>query len=162
MGSESSMDTTAIITVLKMKATAQEKKDIKAKEDEPVLREKKRIKVTGYAWIIKLSGEDCDIHIELSADNKKSSKRIIAEIPNTTEYCELHKRIMSDLVSKFNLKAKDDYRFDQKDNGGKPIKMTVMGYLFWDSGHPNNKNHGSKKVGSVWEIHPVWSLKWED
>jgi hypothetical protein len=162
MGSESSMDTTAISVILKMKATTQEKKDIKAKEDEPVLREKKRIKVTGYAWIIKLSDEDCDIHIELSADNKKSSKRIIAEIPNTTEYCDLHKRVMNDLTNKFHLNPKTEYHFDQKDNGGKPLMITVMGYLFWDSGHPTNHNHGSKKVGSVWEIHPVWSLKWEN
>ena len=157
-----SLDPTPISDILKMKVTTAEKKAIKLDEDKPVDREKKLISVTGYAWIIKLSGEDCDIHIELSADNKKSSKRIIAEIPNTSGYCEFHKQILKDLVSRYNLTAKNEYRFDKKDNGGKPIKMTVAGYLFWDSGHPTNHNHGSNKVGSVWELHPVSSLKWEN
>ncbi len=38
--------------------------------------------------------------------------------------------------------------------------MTVTGYLFWDSGHPTNANHGSEHVGSVWEIHLISKLRW--
>jgi hypothetical protein len=147
--------------ILKMKIKKSEKDSIKANEDREVFREKKVVSVTGYAWVIKLSDDDCDVHIEMSEKNSKNAKRIIAEIPNTSDYCQLHNRITEDLVSKFHLNKKKDYRFDKTDNGGKPIKLTVTGYLFWDSGHPTNKNHGTKQVGSVWEIHPVSQLKWE-
>ena len=54
-----------------------------------------------------------------------------------------------------------EYHFDKTDNGGEPIKINLTGYLFWDSGHPTNKNHGSDKVGSVWEVHPVFKLNWK-
>ena len=148
--------------ILKMKITNSEKDSIKANEDREVFREKKIVSATGYAWVIKLSDDDCDVHIEMSEKNSKKGKRIIAEIPNTSDYCNLHNRIMEDLVNKFHLNKKKDYRFDKTDNGGKPIQLTVTGYLFWDSGHPTNKNHGTKQVGSVWEIHPVSQLKWEE
>lgn len=144
-----------------MKITKDEKKQIYSDENEMLEREKKIISITGYAWIIKLSEEDCDIHIELSENNSVSEKRIIAEIPNTADYCKLHERVLHDLISKFHLNKKNDYRFDKTDNGGKAIKLTVTGFLFWDSGHPTNKNHGSKQVGTVWEIHPLTKLEWE-
>ena len=62
--------------------------------------------VTGYAWIIKLSPEDCDIHIELSEANDKNAERAIAEIPNTSAYCSLHSEVLSDLQNKFHLHKK--------------------------------------------------------
>lgn len=150
----------SISDMLQMKITDDEKAAIHSDPDKALDREKQIVSVTGYAWIIKTSDDDCDIHIELSETEDKTSKRIIAEIPNTEEYCDFHKSIMEDLVSKFHLHKKNEYHFDKKDNGGKPVKMTVTGYLFWDSGHPTNANHGSAMVGSVWELHPVFKLEW--
>jgi hypothetical protein len=146
---------------LKMGITAPEKASIKANENKELVREKKIVSMTGYAWIIKLSSEDCDIHIEMSETNDKNAPRIIAEIPNTSAYCDLHKRILNDLVTKFHLPKKNEYRFDKTDNGGKSIKLNVAGLLFWDSGHPTNANHGSDKVASVWEVHPICALNWK-
>lgn len=147
--------------MLEMKITADEKKAIKSNPDQALDREKQIVSVTGYAWIIKTSAEDCDIHIEMSETNDSTAKRIIAEIPNTTEYCDFHTRVMEELVRKFHLHKKNEYHFDKGDNNGKPIKMTVTGYLFWDSGHPTNSHHGSAKVGSIWELHPVFKLDWK-
>ena len=147
--------------ILKMKITDLEKESIHQDENIVLNNEKRMVAVTGYAWILKISDEDCDIHIELSETNDKNAKRIIAEIPNTSEYCQLHTRVLNDLVNKFKLNKKQDYRFDISDNGGKPLKLTVTGLLFWDSGHPTNHNHGSEKVGSIWELHPVSKLEWK-
>jgi hypothetical protein len=150
-----------ISDILNMQITSEEKSEIKLNDSKLLLEENKIVSVTGYAWIIKLSSEDCDIHIELSETNDKNAERVIAEIPNTSDYCTLHSEVLNDLQNKFHLHKKKEYHFDKTDNGGEPIKLTVTGYLFWDSGHPTNKSHGSDKVGSVWEVHPVFHLKWK-
>jgi hypothetical protein len=38
-------------------------------------------------WLVKVSPDDCDLHIELSAlGGRKNSFRVIAEVPNDPEY----------------------------------------------------------------------------
>lgn len=150
-----------VVFVLNLPISDEEKEEIKQNEDVILTAEKRLVTVTGYAWIVKVSPEDCDIHIEISATNNKNAPRIIAEIPNSNEYCDLHSRVLNDLVERFNLPSKKEYHFDKTDNDGKPIKLTVTGLLFWDNGHPTNYNHGSANVGSVWELHPVSKLEWE-
>ena len=150
-----------ISDILKMQISKSEKDQIKADPNKAILRENEIVSITGYAWIIKLSSDDCDIHLELSETNDRAASRVIAEIPNTKEYCNLHAKILSDLVNKYHLHKKKEYHFDKTDNGGEPIKINVTGFLFWDSGHPTNKSHGSDKVGSVWELHPVFKLIWK-
>lgn len=147
--------------ILSMKATKTETATIKKDENNPVVREKQIVTVSGYAWIIKESDDDCDVHIEMSETNSKTTKRIIAEIPNTNPYCTFRSSVLGALVTKFHLPAKKAYHFDNGDNGGKAIKITVTGYLFWDSGHPTGNNHGSVHVGSVWEVHPISKLRWD-
>lgn len=146
--------------ILSMKATKTETAAIRVDENKPVVREKQIVTVTGYAWIIKESDDDCDVHIEMSETNSKTAKRIIAEIPNTNPYCTFRSSVLGALVTKFHLPVKKVYRFDNGDNNGKAIKITVTGYLFWDSGHPTGNNHGSEFVGSVWEVHPISKLRW--
>lgn len=150
-----------ISDILKMQISKSEKDEIKADPNKAIIKENEIVSITGYAWVIKLSAEDCDIHIELSETNDRAASRVIAEVPNTKEYCNLHAKILSDLVTKYHLHKKKEYHFDKTDNGGEPIKINLTGYLFWDSGHPTNKNHGSDKVGSVWEVHPVFKLNWK-
>lgn len=61
----------------------------------PYTKENSIYTVTGYAHIVKISDDDCDIHIELSADKGSKANRIIAEIPNTTEYCTIREGLLS-------------------------------------------------------------------
>ena len=128
------------------------------KDAELVLpNENKIIKVTGYIRLLKEADDDCDIHIELAADKNPVANRIIAEVPNTEEYCDLREEIFTELKERYNLNKKKTYRFDNQ----LVPKITVYGYVFFDSGHPTGHNHGSKFVQTVFEVHPVFKIDWE-
>ena len=128
----------------------------------PYARENSIYTVTGYAHIIKISDDDCDIHIELSSDKESKANRIIAEIPNTIEYCMIRDTVLSVLKRKYHFTGSSK-SFDTK--SGFP-KLTITGYAFWDTAHWSKKGvkdkkghaHGSSKVATLWEIHPVVSI----
>ena len=137
----------------------------------PYAKEENVYTVSGFAQIVKISDEDCDIHIELSPKTSGARiDRIVAEIPNTKEYCEMRKAFLEVL--------RENYGFPQSDKGGTSKKfttesgfprVTVTGYAFWDTAHwsgvhVNNKKghqHGSKYVATMWEIHPVFQISAE-
>lgn len=153
-----------ISDMIAMEISAGELADIKASPNTAIEKENKIVTVTGYAWIIKQADDDCDIHIEMSETNSPTAKRMIAEIPNTTKYCSFRSSVLDALVSKYHLSPKKEYHFE-KDNSGKPLKLTVTGYLYYDyphykKGSKKGHGHGSEHVATLWEIHPVAKLKW--
>ena len=141
----------------KLKITNNQLTQINKNAELVLPNEKIIIKLTGYIRLLKEADDDCDIHIELAADKNPVANRIIAEVPNTDEYCELREEIFVELKERFNLDKKKLYRFDD----AIVPKITVYGYVFFDSGHPTGHNHGSKFVQTVFEVHPIFQIDWE-
>ena len=136
----------------------------KIKGSQKDAKEKSLYSVSGYLQNIKIGPDDCDLEIELSANKDKSSDRIIAEIPNTKEYCILREKLLKDLKDKYSFNLN---KGSNTLNNAPEIKLT--GYSFWDSqfysdkaaAREKGKGHGSKYVKSLWEIHPVVNIEVE-
>jgi hypothetical protein len=132
---------------------------LSGKQTDP--KEESLYTVTGFARIIKIDPEDCDFQIEISGDKQNSGDRIIAEIPNTKEYCSLREKLIKDLKEKDNLSLKGKTTTIKNS-----VEVKLTGYAFWDSSFYTERaaakekrsGHGSKDVKTLWEIHPVVSI----
>lgn len=131
-------------------------------------REKKIYKVKGYLRIAKIEDNDCDFHLEIGESESGDHDRIIAEIPNTQEYCSLRDKFIDELKNKFGLNKavnKEGIVFGE-DTDEVPV-ITITGFGFLDASHKSKKNpkkgnrHGSADVMTLWEIHPVFEVKLE-
>lgn len=133
--------------------------DLSNEPDHVYTREKKLYKLTGYIMLAKISPDDCDIHMEIASSPDTAADRIIAEAPNTSEYCEVQKEIFGAVKAKLNKKLGTTARRFDPSTGF--IKLTVAGYAFFDQSHYSYSNpkkghgHGSSHVATIWEIHPV-------
>jgi hypothetical protein len=129
-------------------------------------REDTVMTVHGYLRLIKIEKNDCDIHMEIAGTRGKNADCIIAEIPNTNEYCPIREKLFSMLKEKYNVakvgKSKREFK-------SRMPEITLTGYPFCDTAHrrknnPVNKkgsSHGSKFVATLWEIHPVVAVQVE-
>lgn len=123
------------------------------REDEPFI-------LTGVLRLIKLSEDDCDLHLEIATSRRSNANRIIAEIPQA----------FSDLQESFyrELGLNSGRKEFTADEG--PI-VAVAGFAFLDVSHrcagkpKKGCNHGSAGVATIWELHPVfraWVERWPD
>ncbi len=118
--------------------------------------------LTGYVQRFRISDQNCDILLELSEDPSPGSSRIIAAIPNTQAYCAMRKDFVNALKEFFGRNLKDDEDF----RGSDVPQVRLTGLPFFNTGHWRKKtvedvkgvNHGSKKVATLWEIHPVTEI----
>ena len=119
--------------------------------------------IHGFLRLIKIESNDCDIHMEIAGTKTGNSDRIIAEIPNTTEFCQLRDKLVGILKTNFGVKKVGKTKKEFK---SKVPEITLTGYAFCDTPHrrknnPTNKKgsgHGSKNVATLWEMHPVLKL----
>ncbi|MGD0696525.1 MAG: hypothetical protein ABSB82_17025 [Terriglobia bacterium] len=139
--------------------------------------------LTGNLWRIGLEGNDCDIHMELSdVSGDKASQRVIAEIPQENEQARTQ---VLDLLGAADRQKilneqpdeKGNYRFI---NLTHQVEIRVTGYAFYDATHysrnwkaskggnchftpeevhQRGNSHGTCAVGTLWELHPVWSVQ---
>jgi hypothetical protein len=127
-------------------------------------REDSTFTVSGYIMLIKLSDEDCDIHMEIAETESPDADRVIVEIPNSPEYCALREKVKEAVRQEpYSVRNISTTAHHFSATKGFP-KITVTGYAFVDLPHrmhdPNNKkgnNHGSVNVATLWEIHPIIS-----
>ncbi len=139
------------------------------KDDTTVFpREKKIYRVKGYLRLAKIEDNDCDIHMEIGESESGKEDRIIAEIPNTTEYCPLRDTLILQLENIFGMMPPLDKTGTLFGEDTQDIPMiTVTGYAFLDASHKSTKHpqtgnkHGSTDVMTLWEIHPVFQVKLE-
>jgi len=116
------------------------------------------VQVTGFVRLVKLSGDDCDLHIQLGAFPDRHVPQIIAEIPPGAT--ATRKALAEILGVKIHAPDGKPIFFD----GSKAVKITVTGKLFDDSSHfakdhpKTGNNHGSG-VATLWEVHPVWRVE---
>jgi len=120
-------------------------------------REPRLYTVSGFVRKIKLSDDDCDLHLELAGSGAPGAPRVIVEIP--AAQAGLQKKASG----MFNL-SKDVQSHVYNDDKAKPI--TVTGYAFLDLSHQcaafptAGCQHGGDRVRTLWEIHPVLALAW--
>ena len=120
--------------------------------------EDETVQVTGFVRLVKLSGDDCDLHIQLGAFPDKHVPQIIAEIPPGET--ATRKALAAILGVKIHAPDGKPIPFD----GPKAVKIKVTGRLFNDSSHfakdhpKTGNNHGSG-VATLWEVHPVWRVE---
>ena len=127
-----------------------------SEEDAFPPREPKLYTLSGFVRNIKLSDDDCDLHLELAASGDAGEDRVIAEVPARQR--SLHETV----AGLFNL---SDSEQSHTYNGPKALRVTVTGYAFLDLSHQCSKfpkagcKHGGADVKTLWEVHPVLALR---
>lgn len=124
-------------------------------------RENQAFRLSGDLWRIVIEDNDCDFHLELAAPGAGSSAdRVIVEIPQGPPFTDLRNRIQQALAD-----AHDGNIGTTGKTLKKSIPVTVSGLAFFDAFHFSRTNpkrgnkHGTKFVGTIWELHPVFDLK---
>jgi len=124
-------------------------------------RENQAYTLTGDLWHIKVEGNDCDFHLELSAPGTGTdADRIIVEVPQGPDFSPLRDKLIQALLAS----GEGDLRHTKSFDLAHSIRVQVSGYAFFDAFHYSKSNpkrghgHGSAMVGTIWELHPVFQL----
>ena len=112
----------------------------------------------GDVWVAKIEDNDCDFHLELSKPGGTAQDaRVIAEVSQGAEFTKARSSIATMLgIGDIKLQC---YKFTE------PARVKLTGFLFYDGHHWSSKHpkvgwlHGSKQVGTLWELHPVWRVE---
>ena len=117
--------------------------------------EARLVRLTGIVRRVKLSPDDCDLHIEIAATGAAGAPRFIAEIPPTAPNVQRAAAVI------FHLSAQAT---SHTYSSASAVTVTVTGYVFLDlshqcTGHPTvGCQHGSADVRTLWEVHPVVAI----
>ncbi len=131
------------------------------KKDEPIApRENEGFTVTGDLWRFIIEENDCDLHLELSAPGQpQTASRIIVEVPQGDPFVPFREKVLKALEDNgYVVSVGKSITLDE------PIRITATGYAFYDGAHYSKKNpkkghnHGTKAVGTLWEIHPAMTI----
>lgn len=125
-------------------------------------RERQWIEVTGKVTLIKIE-EDGDLHIELEDADRRSSARIVAEVPPGRGWCGIRRQVFGWTRTNFPVSA-----------SGRALNLTrapvirVIGKAFWDAAHAPRARAGAQvrvnrrtydEHSAVWEVHPVMKIE---
>jgi hypothetical protein len=120
-------------------------------------KETQAFTLEGDLWRIQTEANDCDFHMELAAPGAgPTADRVIVEIPQDSTFTATRKSILKKL-------ADEGVQFPAPIMT-KPIRVHVTGFAFYDAFHFSNadpqrgRDHGTAFVGTLWELHPVWSV----
>lgn len=127
-------------------------------------RENQVFTITGDLWRVIIEDNDCDFHFEITTPGQpKTAARIIVEVPQGDAYLEVRTALLKELTANgYELAVAKSLTLDD------PLRVTVTGFAFYDAAHYSKKNpkkghsHGTAFVGTLWELHPVWSVTFAD
>lgn len=112
-------------------------------------------------WHVKIEGNDCDFHLELSAPGDSSTAdRVIVEIPQGPKFTQIRNALIDALLAS----GAGDLRHRKSLDLSRSMPIQVTGFAFFDAFHFSRSNpkrghgHGTAAVGTIWELHPVWQL----
>jgi hypothetical protein len=126
--------------------------------DAPIDPREQMLYVTTVDVVLaKMADDDCDIHLEVTAPGAgEDADRVIVELPQGAQY-EPMRQGLADLLGRrgrgFGRSTLDP-----------PLRLQIAGYAFFDVHHACSRDrqrgctHGSARVGSLWELHPVVGL----
>jgi hypothetical protein len=111
--------------------------------------------------VAKLSDDDCDIHLEVSAPGGgPDAPRVILELAQGEAYDGMRYGLADALGRRSRGFGRSPV--------SPPLRARVGGYAFYDAHHACSRDrqrgctHGSARVASVWELHPVVALALEE
>lgn len=117
--------------------------------------------ITGDLWRVKVEANDCDFHLEISAPGQpQTANRIIVEVPQGPSFVAARQMILDELIANGS-----DAAVDKSVDLEEPLRIKIVGLPFYDSAHFSKNNpkrghgHGTKKVGTLWELHPSWQIQ---
>jgi hypothetical protein len=120
-------------------------------------RENAAVILKGDLWQINIEPNDCDFHLEISeVGGTAASDRVIVEIPQTARFTAARNAFLQGLhAAGVSLHSRTTLT--------QPIRVQVLGFMFFDAWHfsvtnHRGNNHGSAQVDSIWEVHPVWGI----
>ena len=123
-------------------------------------REGDFVETTGWIHYILHEGDD-DYHVQVSGSSQTGDNCVIVEIPDPVNASD------ADLRDHWTAAR----TFIESLNKGKPapksgkaveaVFVKIRGQLFYDLSHTVNqkRGRGGMKAGTIWEIHPVYSIK---
>jgi hypothetical protein len=119
-------------------------------------RERQVYEVTAYVRLLKLSDDDCDMHLQLS-DSPDSGPQIVVEIP-------INQPAARDAIEKLVGHATTTPKVYE---GDESPRITVLGFAFLDLAHAGSidhwtkegHGHGTAAVKTLWELHPVFRVE---
>jgi hypothetical protein len=132
-----------------------------SRSDNPIdPRENQEFTLSGDLWRVAIEDNDCDFHLEIAPTGAgNAADRVIVEIPQGAPFTALRNRLQ---------KALDDAQDGAISTSATTLKhsipITVSGLAFFDAFHYSKKNpkrghgHGTKFVGTIWELHPVFAV----
>lgn len=136
-----------------------ESKSGRSRDVEIDSREEQAFELEGDIWRANLSDDDCDLHLEIAARGAgRRADRVIVEIPQGAEFVKARDALLQAL-------GEGRVRVGTAIKLAKPIPVRLTGYAFFDAVHyrrtmpVRGKSHGSKFVGTMWELHPVWNIQ---
>ncbi len=156
-----------VLQVLQWAAPAGIQNKTMRKQDSPYAGREQDAQVygiTGDLWRVKVEANDCDFHLEVSAPGQpQAADRIIVEIPQGAQFLAAREKVIEELAANGY-----DVGVDKSIDLDEPLRIRVVGLAFYDSAHYSKKNpkrghgHGTKKVGTLWELHPSWDMQFLD
>ncbi len=158
---DSSVNTSTVVKILAWTPPAGVAAFTTRKKDEPITaRESEGFTVTGDLWRFVIEDNDCDLHLELSSPGQpQTASRIIVEVPQGDTFVTFREKTLQALEDHgYTVAVGKSITLDE------PIRVTATGYAFYDGAHYSKKNpkkghnHGTKAVGTLWEIHPAMKI----
>lgn len=131
----------------------------------PRLHEGVLVEVHGFVQKIRLSTDDCDYHLELTANKDGSGGMVIVEVPEPDadhvadpSLRDLLATVRDTLIIALNLPHPPNA--NGASIGGRAY-MAFRGALFFDGWHsPNCDSRGTTPGASTcWEVHPVVGVR---
>jgi hypothetical protein len=149
---------TTILEMFKWKAPANRPPATRRSNSPIDPKESKVFALEGDLWRVVTEAKDCDFHLELTTPGAgPTADRVIVEVPQDKSFDQVRQVLLRQL-------AAHGARI-----GGpilkKAIRVAVTGLGFYDGFHFSNADpqrghdHGTAFVGTLWELHPVWEIK---
>lgn len=156
---------TTVAEMLKWPAPAKVHK-IKVREQDTAItpRENEVFRLEASLWRVKIEDNDCDFHLEVSDRGQGiNASRVIVEIPQGAAFTTPRQDLVNALEKAAHGTPNTKKAIDLK----KSLDVVVTGYAFYDAAHYSaknplvGKNHGTKRVRTLWELHPIWDIKFQ-
>jgi hypothetical protein len=132
--------------------------------------EDRNVSLTGYVFLIKHAKDDCDLHLEIAGTRSAAGRRIVAEVPPTDPEMQV---ATLKLLGLAGLSPGSQRVYEAAD----APHVTISGLAFLDVSHQltlvdkktgkkrsiaqlkKGNKHGTAKVATLWEVHPVVSIR---
>lgn len=118
------------------------------------------VETSGWIHYV-LHESDDDYHIQVSGSSKSGDNCVIVEVPDPLNATDADLRNHWASARTFIDSLNSGHPAPKGGKTLKPVFVTIRGQLFYDLSHtPNQKRgRGGMSAGTIWEIHPVYTIR---